>query len=89
VNVILLLGVCQEPLAVVTQFMPKGSLFGFIRSSAQITNEQQLKIIRGIARGMLHLHMEYIIHRDLAARNVLLTDDLEPKISDFVSLFFS
>lgn len=27
--------------------------------------------------------MEKIIHRDLAARNVLLTESLEPKISDF------
>lgn len=26
---------------------------------------------------------EEIIHRDLATRNVLLTNDLEPKVSDF------
>jgi len=37
---------------------------------------------------MLHLHLENIIHRDLAARNVLLTKSKQPKISDFVRIFF-
>jgi len=32
---------------------------------------------------MKHLHLEGIIHRDLAARNILLTEALEPKVSDF------
>ena len=32
---------------------------------------------------MAHLHAEGIIHRDLAARNLLLTKNLEIKISDF------
>jgi serine/threonine protein kinase len=43
-----------------------------------------MRIVEGVARGMLHLHLENIVHRDLAARNVLLTEALEPKISDFV-----
>jgi serine/threonine protein kinase len=41
-------------------------------------------MVEGIARGMLHLQLETIVHRDLAARNILLTESLEPKISDFV-----
>jgi len=32
---------------------------------------------------MLHLHSEKIIHRDLAARNILLTENFDPKVSDF------
>jgi len=34
-------------------------------------------------KGMIHLHEEGVIHRDLAARNLLLTKDLNVKISDF------
>jgi serine/threonine protein kinase len=46
--------------------------------------ELEHRMMEGIARGMLHLHLENIVHRDLAARNILLTESLEPKISDFV-----
>jgi serine/threonine protein kinase len=44
---------------------------------------EKLRMIKGIARGLLHLHNHNIIHRDLAARNILLTSNNEPKISDF------
>ena len=46
------------------------------------TPETQIKLINGIARGMLHLHSNNVIHRDLAARNILLSNR-DPKISDF------
>ena len=46
------------------------------------TYSQQLDLIHGIAKGMLHLHKCNIIHRDLAARNILLSGG-RPKISDF------
>ena len=79
------MGICDEPLSVVTEFLAGGSLFNFIRKEKEIDNQTNYKIIFGIARGMLHLHLENIIHRDLATRNVLLTSTQDPKISDFVS----
>eukprot|EP00029_Vermamoeba_vermiformis_P009625 TRINITY_DN4868_c0_g1_i1.p1 TRINITY_DN4868_c0_g1~~TRINITY_DN4868_c0_g1_i1.p1 ORF type:complete len:708 (+),score=31.08 TRINITY_DN4868_c0_g1_i1:1542-3665(+) len=44
---------------------------------------ERINMIKGIARGLLHLHKHNIIHRDLAARNILLAKSGDPKISDF------
>ena len=46
----------------------------------------RLRIIEGIAQGLLYLHQYSrmrIIHRDLKASNILLNKDMNPKISDF------
>jgi len=82
-NVILFIGVTQSPLAIVTEFCSGGSLFDMICEGRDFSMKQIKLFLLGIARGMLHLHAEGIIHRDLAARNVLLTEKLDPKISDF------
>jgi serine/threonine protein kinase len=51
----------------------------------KLNEEYKIRLIRGIAAGMLHLHTHNIIHRDLASRNILLTSG-DPKIS-VLSLF--
>jgi len=82
-NVVLFLGVCIDPMCLVTEFVEKGSLSVYILSDAEIPMNLSVKWIKGIAAGMLHLHSEKLIHRDLAARNVLLAQDYTPKIADF------
>jgi len=45
-----------------------------------------VKIIGGIAQGILYLHQYSrfrIIHRDLKASTILLNNNMNPKISDF------
>jgi serine/threonine protein kinase len=46
-----------------------------------LSDEDKMNLVKGIARGMLHLHNHSIVHRDLAARNILLSATGEPKIS--------
>ena len=51
---------------------------------ARLNWDERYKIIKGIARGLLYLHEDYlstIIHRDIKASNILLDEDINPKIS--------
>jgi serine/threonine protein kinase len=77
------LGVCLEPLAIVTEFVAGGSLYDLIHSTKTIGADLNYKIVLGMSAGMVHLEAERLVHRDLAARNVLLTKDLTPVIADF------
>eukprot|EP01116_Phalansterium_solitarium_P020070 TRINITY_DN5813_c1_g1_i1.p1 TRINITY_DN5813_c1_g1~~TRINITY_DN5813_c1_g1_i1.p1 ORF type:complete len:635 (-),score=207.00 TRINITY_DN5813_c1_g1_i1:169-2073(-) len=93
-NVVLLMGVCTDPerLCIVTEYLERGSLDKMLKEASKkgpLPNDVVLKIIRGVARGMNHLHFENIIHRDLAARNVLMSESFDPKISDFGMSRFS
>ncbi|KAE8673476.1 Cysteine-rich receptor-like protein kinase 6 [Hibiscus syriacus] len=57
-----------------------------LEKQGQLDLSRRYKIIGGIARGMLYLHVDYrlrIIHSDLKASNILLDGDMNPKISDF------
>ncbi|KAL6065542.1 putative serine/threonine-protein kinase SIS8 isoform B [Balamuthia mandrillaris] len=89
-NVVLLFGVCMDaenPLCIVTEFLPNGSLLDHLhdikKKGARMEHGDMMRIAKGIAAGMMHLHAERILHCDLAARNVLLTGNLEAKVSDF------
>ena len=45
--------------------------------------KDRLKIARGLAAGLAHLHAKRIFHRDVKPDNVLLTSGLEPRLADF------
>jgi serine/threonine protein kinase len=69
---------------IVLEFCGGGSLdTKLFDNEAHITLDEKVKLIKGMARGLLHLHQNNVVHRDLAARNILLTKSGEPKISDF------
>jgi len=81
-NVVLYLGVCRQPLCLVTEFVANGNLLALIKKEP-INNDMKLKICQGIAAGMFYLHEQGVLHRDLAARNILLDALNNPKVSDF------
>jgi len=82
-NVVLFLGVVRSPLCIVLKFYDNGSLYTYLKSANPISLELKLKMMKGTAAGVAHLHREKVIHRDLAARNILLNGRLEAVVSDF------
>ncbi len=42
-------------------------------SDVTLSQQQKIALVKGIARGLYHLHTNNIVHRDLAARNVLVS----------------
>ncbi|KAG0515872.1 hypothetical protein BDA96_10G314500 [Sorghum bicolor] len=89
-NVCGLLGCCVDrDLYLVFDFSRRGSVAANLHgeaSPAAMGWAVRHGIAVGTARGLEYLHKgcrRRIIHRDIKASNVLLTDDLQPQISDF------
>ncbi|XP_071725923.1 cysteine-rich receptor-like protein kinase 2 [Rutidosis leptorrhynchoides] len=89
-NLLCLLGwSCKESdLLLVLEYMPNGSLDTFLWGAKRgaLNWKQRYEIILGIARGLAHLHQEFlfkIVHRDVKSSNILLDDNFQPKIADF------
>ncbi|MBU2666414.1 protein kinase [Actinoplanes bogorensis] len=55
---------------------------GDLIAAGPLTAEAWLKLARGYAAGLAHLHRSEVVHRDLSPGNVLLTAD-GPVITDF------
>ncbi|KAM3402837.1 hypothetical protein ACQJBY_006573 [Aegilops geniculata] len=97
-NLVELRGWCKrgQDLLLVYDFMPNGSLdahlfgsagagVGVSPSPALLTWEQRLRILRGVASGLVYLHEgweQVVVHRDVKASNVLLGADMSARLGD-------
>ncbi|CAN6464879.1 unnamed protein product [Victoria cruziana] len=87
-NVVLFLGAVTRPpnLSIVTEFLPRGSLYKILhRPSCQIDEKRRIKMALDVAKGMncLHTSVPTIVHRDLKSPNLLVDENWNVKVSDF------
>ncbi|OWM63963.1 probable serine/threonine-protein kinase SIS8 [Punica granatum] len=87
-NVLLFMGAVysQERLAIVTEFLPRGSLFKALHKNKQaIDIRRRMRMALDVVRGMNYLHHRNppILHRDLKSSNLLVDRNWNVKAGDF------
>ncbi|KAI4334977.1 hypothetical protein L6164_013668 [Bauhinia variegata] len=87
-NVLLFMGAVTSPerLCIVTEFLPRGSLFRLLqRNAAKLDWRRRVHMALDIARGVNYLHhcSPPIIHRDLKSSNLLVDKNWTVKVGDF------
>lgn len=69
---------------IISKEFKNGSLYDYIHiKKNSLSNEEKMKIFKGIINGIEYLHNNNIVHCHLNTRNIILDDDLNPKIVDF------
>ena len=80
-NVIKILGYFDN--CIVMPLIRGGDLRDYLNSKGAMQAVDAVKVIKGIAKGLKHLHSHNIVHRDLKSPNVLLQlPSLEPVLID-------
>ncbi|KAL0916294.1 hypothetical protein M5K25_013792 [Dendrobium thyrsiflorum] len=87
-NILLFMGAILSPerLCIVTEFLPRGSLFRLLqRNATKLDWRRRAHMALDIARGMNYLHHcnPPIIHRDLKSSNLLVDKNWTVKVGDF------
>ncbi|XP_027361564.1 probable serine/threonine-protein kinase DDB_G0271682 [Abrus precatorius] len=86
-NVLLFMGAVYSPerLAIVTELLPRGSLFKTLHNNQTIDIRRRLRMALDVARGMNYLHHRNppIVHRDLKSSNLLVDKNWSVKVGDF------
>ncbi|KAI4378984.1 hypothetical protein MLD38_016395 [Melastoma candidum] len=88
-NLVSLFGYCIDggEQYLVYEYCASGNLANqLLKEDTPLTWEKRVKILRDCARALAYLHHYIygcIVHRDIKLTNILLTNKLEPKLSDF------
>uniref|UniRef100_M8C131 non-specific serine/threonine protein kinase n=1 Tax=Aegilops tauschii TaxID=37682 RepID=M8C131_AEGTA len=87
-NIILFMGavLSQQRLCIVTEFLPRGSLFRLLRTNiGKLDPRRRVNMAIDIASGMNYLHnsIPTVVHRDLKSPNLLVDKNWTVKVADF------
>jgi hypothetical protein len=85
-NIVTLVGVCLQPLCLITEYCARGNLHDILIDGAiELDWPRRLSIALGAAKGMAYLHSASppLLHRDLKSQNIFITEDWTAKIGDF------
>ena len=64
-------------------FYPKGSLFRLMKDRGPLPWREAAFIVDALAEAVADCHRFGIVHRDVKPGNILLTDHLQPRLTDF------
>ncbi|KAL3512495.1 hypothetical protein ACH5RR_025212 [Cinchona calisaya] len=70
-------------IAILMEYMDKGTLESLIKSGAVFSEEIVAKIAYQVVEGLEHLHAHKIVHRDIKPSNLLVNGEMQVKIADF------
>lgn len=85
-NVVCFIGACTKlpHLCIVTEYMPRGSLYEYLhKNHLGLKLPQLLKFAIDVCKGMEYLHQKNVIHRDLKTANLLMDTSNVVKVADF------
>ncbi|XP_057795485.1 serine/threonine-protein kinase STY8-like [Salvia miltiorrhiza] len=85
-NVVRFIGACTKlpHLCIVTEYMPRGSLYEYLhKNHPALKLPQLLKFAMDVCKGMEYLHQKNVIHRDLKTANLLMDTSNVVKVADF------
>eukprot|EP01104_Vermistella_antarctica_P015932 TRINITY_DN5335_c0_g1_i1.p1 TRINITY_DN5335_c0_g1~~TRINITY_DN5335_c0_g1_i1.p1 ORF type:complete len:1014 (-),score=137.83 TRINITY_DN5335_c0_g1_i1:29-3070(-) len=86
-NIVILIGACEDPLCIVTEYAAHGSLFAVIHKTPEKLKEWPtvVSVALGAAKGLSFLHAQSppVLHRDMKSGNILLDANMIAKVADF------
>lgn len=62
---------------------PKQDLLALVNEEGHLSEEIAAKVFIQIYSALEYLHKQGITHRDIKAENILLTEKMDPKLTDF------
>lgn len=87
--VVLFMGVCRDPLAMVTEYCARGSVFDVLMqarvspsTAACLTWQRRLRMALDAALGMSYLHSRGVLHRDFKSPNLFVDSEWRVKVGD-------